>query len=927
MIKWSPEVVKGLEQRLAHAQNDAAKKTNLTNEKNQLTIERDGLKRVKELNELQLTNKDNQINTLNIQITKKDNRITQLDKTIKGSAVFFQTQINIIDNLTKKLDAERKIPNNYQTHLKVDIKRLAEERKDLVKSKKDLEDAKTASENLRDQEIANLRAERDAPRPTRVEYNAIINQKTTAETERNSLNKLSDFRINFPWSSYTGLIVASVKPLVITQEEKQIIGLISASENLYNLELGERQNRVRMLTSEEDMILEVFRRNGVNKNTSKQELESKGYGSSVLGNKLYPKLELKITSEHLTIEELIAQFKQQIPTNYLEIKPEEGNYMYIPHNLLEKLKLVKGEDIINPLYLSPNLLEREPSFGGITVENETEIILVNPSKIIVKEQETQTDLNNQEVEDLKNENNYNSIQSQLTIANSAINQKNTQITNLTNQVSSLNTQLTTTKNELAKEQGCKKYQLYKKTFGQSSQFSDDLSFGSTWAYGSLKTYEICWLSNETPNRKYSSTVIDWHEADTHSKHEIKRIIEGIRSYLAKIIGETRLENGKFYKYDFINLKTGCEDYFLNNHQLTYIPHLLGKLNLLESDKHPKFYQSFEQDIDNVGKENQGERALTQLLGKNIQGIEEIDSEPIKEAKLKLSARQINEMIAKGLTPKVIVNIARVSERTIYRRRKIINQSIPLKTGRKPKILGSILEVLYSYVFKNNRTTQKDMVNYLFQEMGLKMIKPLLKTNLLLATDESGFPLNLAPTRGYALKGQRVLAHKSVKGAVNAEIFANFFSNVNLPDDVKFYLLLDNIRFHYSKEVKEMLANKNIEPIYLVPYSPQLNPVEEIFNVIKQYVRQQRPTTEEELRNAIIRIITEIQKEGLANLVGGLEHKVPAAVATGVKKLILSAEQKEDYEKVVPQEIREKLRVFYVKNVEELEELFFRGEFS
>jgi len=38
------------------------------------------------------------------------------------------------------------------------------------------------------------------------------------------------------------------------------------------------------------MILEVFRKYGSNKQQSKTELENKGYGSSVLGNKPYPKL-------------------------------------------------------------------------------------------------------------------------------------------------------------------------------------------------------------------------------------------------------------------------------------------------------------------------------------------------------------------------------------------------------------------------------------------------------------------------------------------------------------------------------------------------------------------------------------------------------------------------------------------------------------
>ena len=102
----------------------------------------------------------------------------------------------------------------------------------------------------------------------------------------------------------------------------------------------------------------------------------------------------------------------------------------------------------------------------------------------------------------------------------------------------------------------------------------------------------------------------------------------------------------------------------------------------------------------------------------------------------------------------------------------------------------------------------------------------------------------------------------VKDTVNTEIFADFLSRVKLSDEEKYYLLLDNIRFHHSNKVKELLASKNIEPRYIVASNPYLNPVEEIFNVIKQYVRKQKPRTEEELRIAVSKIINMLQKEDL-----------------------------------------------------------------
>ncbi|CAG8711273.1 13364_t:CDS:2, partial [Ambispora leptoticha] len=119
----------------------------------------------------------------------------------------------------------------------------------------------------------------------------------------------------------------------------------------------------------------------------------------------------------------------------------------------------------------------------------------------------------------------------------------------------------------------------------------------------------------------------------------------------------------------------------------------------------------------------------------------------------------------------------------------------------------------------------------------------LPSKQILSTDESGFPLNLALRRG------GIIQWNLVKDTVNTEVFANFLSRVKLSDEEKYYLLLDNIRFHHAKRIKELLVSKNIEPRYIVASNPYLNPVEEIFNVIKQYVRKQRPRTEEELSSA------------------------------------------------------------------------------
>jgi transposase len=75
-------------------------------------------------------------------------------------------------------------------------------------------------------------------------------------------------------------------------------------------------------------------------------------------------------------------------------------------------------------------------------------------------------------------------------------------------------------------------------------------------------------------------------------------------------------------------------------------------------------------------------------------------------------------------------------------------------------------------------------------------------------------------------------------------------------------LLDNLPVHKTKKVKKMAIQRNLELVFLVPYFPQLNPVEEIFNVVKEYVRRCKPKTEEELRKTIAEIVTKLNEEDL-----------------------------------------------------------------
>lgn len=50
------------------------------------------------------------------------------------------------------------------------------------------------------------------------------------------------------------------------------------------------------------------------------------------------------------------------------------------------------------------------------------------------------------------------------------------------------------------------------------------------------------------------------------------------------------------------------------------------------------------------------------------------------------------------------------------------------------------------------------------------------------------------------------------------------------------VIMDNVSFHKSKEVITSSNNTMLSPLFIPPYSPRCNPIEEVFSVMKRYHR-------------------------------------------------------------------------------------------
>jgi transposase len=152
-------------------------------------------------------------------------------------------------------------------------------------------------------------------------------------------------------------------------------------------------------------------------------------------------------------------------------------------------------------------------------------------------------------------------------------------------------------------------------------------------------------------------------------------------------------------------------------------------------------------------------------------------------------------------------------------------------------------------------------------------------------DETGIRSDDVRGRGYAPKGQTPVLRINAKreglsvistvtnkgemrwkvfaGALNAKILIGFLMRLIRQRKDKIFLILDNLRVHHSKLVKQGLAghSEKIEVFYLPSYSPELNPDELLNADLKHSVTTAAPArTAKALTRTAVGSLRSIQKQ-------------------------------------------------------------------
>ncbi len=96
-----------------------------------------------------------------------------------------------------------------------------------------------------------------------------------------------------------------------------------------------------------------------------------------------------------------------------------------------------------------------------------------------------------------------------------------------------------------------------------------------------------------------------------------------------------------------------------------------------------------------------------------------------------------------------------------------------------------------------------------------------------------------------------LHYTTFSGGTTVEHFKHYLKDILLPHlNGNSVLVMDNMKSHHAKAVKNLLDSSGIRYTYLPPYSPDLNPIEKLWSKVKSLLRKFKARSLDALPNAI-----------------------------------------------------------------------------
>ena len=121
----------------------------------------------------------------------------------------------------------------------------------------------------------------------------------------------------------------------------------------------------------------------------------------------------------------------------------------------------------------------------------------------------------------------------------------------------------------------------------------------------------------------------------------------------------------------------------------------------------------------------------------------------------------------------------------------------------------------------------------------------------------------------ALRATGFVAPLTVEGAINGDIFRAWVEQhlapTLAPGDI---VVMDNLSSHKVAGIRKAIQAAGAELRYLPPYSPDLNPIEEMFSKLKRLLRKANERTVEATWRRIGKLLDHFPESECANYIRG-----------------------------------------------------------
>lgn len=212
--------------------------------------------------------------------------------------------------------------------------------------------------------------------------------------------------------------------------------------------------------------------------------------------------------------------------------------------------------------------------------------------------------------------------------------------------------------------------------------------------------------------------------------------------------------------------------------------------------------------------------------------------------------------------------------------------------------STILRILKTYNMEYSSAIIKPFLTDKHKEIRLQWAKDNINRNWskVIFSDEASFWIDKGTMRCWHIKGERKVIYRkrhskkvhiwacmSIGGLISfciftgnlrASIYEHILEIFLLPYyDCTYTFQQDNSPIHTSGTVKKFLSDKNIVTLNWPPCSPDLNPIENIWSLIKEKLSHIINVTYENIESNLEKIINEMKYENVYNIVSSMHYRL------------------------------------------------------